>query len=378
MRVGFGATVLAKSLDNNRMDGIGYYSQELASGLRQNDVDLKPIVFGPTMVRELFQTPLQILPRFIYGLGAGLLGMSYPASGKLNLDIDLYHATDHIIPRFKKIPVVATIMDAIPLVRPQWTSQRLRSLKNLLWKRTASWADHVVTISEYSKRDLIDIFDIPSEKITVTPLGVDQRYFDSVQSTASNGYLDRIGLKSESFFLFVGTLQPRKNIETILLAYFRLPAHIRCEIPLVIVGRAGWGCTDLVARLMEYVDRGDSGVKWLKEVADLEKRILMQNATALVFPSLYEGFGLPVLEAFASGLPVITSNTTSLPEVASGAALLIDPTNVEQLAHEMGRVVEENGLRTELKTKGLERARAFTWSRCATDTIEVYRKMLSM
>lgn len=378
MRVGFGATVLAKGMGNNKLDGIGYYSQELADSLSQNDIDLKPIVFGSTAIHELFRTPLRILPDFKCGLGINLLGMDYPASKKLNSEIDLYHATDHIIPRFKKIPTVATIMDAIPLVRPQWTNQRLRSLKNLVWKRTVSWVDHVITISEYSKRDLIEIFDIPSKKITVTPLGVDRRYFDPVLMAASNDYLGRVDLESGKFFLFVGTLQPRKNIETLLLAYSQLPAHIRCEIPLVVVGRVGWGCSDLVIHLTEYASKNGSKVKWLKEVTDLEKRILMQNATALVFPSLYEGFGLPVLEAFASGLPVITSTTTSLPEVASGAALLIDPTNMEQLAHEMERVVEENGLRAELKAKGLERARAFTWSRCAAETMKVYRKMLSI
>lgn len=375
MRVGFGATVLVKGLEGNKLDGIGYYSRELAASLCSGGVGVTPVVFGSNGIDELFGARVSTLPGFRCGVGWGLLGMGYPAGKRLYPKIDLYHATDHLIPRLKKIPVVATIMDAIPLARPQWTNRRLRYLKNYIWKRTISWADHFVTISEYSRNDLVECFGIAPENITVTPLGVSERYFDSVDAKVVSNYLGRMRLRSGLFFLFVGTLQPRKNVETILAAYLQLPIRVKDAIPLIVVGREGWGCSDIVTRLIAYSTVKEPKVRWFRSVTDEEKRILMQNAAALVFPSLYEGFGLPVLEAFASSLPVITSNTTSLPEVALDAALLVDPTNVEQLTHAMNRVVEEEELRIALKSAGLARARTFTWARCAAQTLAAYRSV---
>ena len=231
MRIGFGATVLAQSLDGNRLDGIGYYTHELGNCLAGCGVEVRPVVLGSSTAGELLQAPVHRLPGFRYGLGMGLLGLDYPSGNRLYPSIDLYHATDHLIPRLKQVPVVATIMDAIPLAHPEWTNRRLRGLKSALWKRSASWADHVITISEHSKQDLVEFFGIRPERISVTPLGVDARYFEPVDDTLSQSCLDHAGLLPGRFFLFVGTLQPRKNVEAILAAHRRLPDSIRKAMP---------------------------------------------------------------------------------------------------------------------------------------------------
>ena len=143
---------------------------------------------------------------------------------------------------------------------------------------------------------------------------------------------------------------------------------------LVIVGRNGWGSERLVQQLRQFPP--DSGVRWLASIPDLDKRALLQSATALVFPSLSEGFGLPVLEAFASQTPVITSNTTSLPEIATDAALLIDPCDTSAIAHAMQQLAESPSLVTQLNTQGLVRSRQYTWQNCAQKTSDIYQRML--
>lgn len=178
----------------------------------------------------------------------------------------------------------------------------------------------------------------------------------------------------ERFFLFVGTFQPRKNIDRIIDAHEQLPPHLRKTIPLLIVGQNGWGSDSLVARLKACANGGE--VRWLQHVDDMAKRVLMQKAIALVFPSLLEGFGLPVLEGFASQTPVITSNTSSLPEVAGNAAWMVDPYDVNAITEAMATLARDEAVACDLVTKGLERARTFTWDTCATQTEGVYTRVL--
>jgi alpha-1,3-rhamnosyl/mannosyltransferase len=179
----------------------------------------------------------------------------------------------------------------------------------------------------------------------------------------------------EQYFLFVGTLQPRKNVERLLDAHAALPPALQRSVPLLVVGRHGWGCERLVSRLKAHVEGGS--VRWLQNVTDLEKRVMLQRSTALVFPSLLEGFGLPVLEGFASQTPVITSNTTSLPEVAADAAWLVNPLSVPDLTQAMAGLATQSNLREQFVSRGLIRARQFTWESCAAATVQVYQTVLN-
>jgi alpha-1,3-rhamnosyl/mannosyltransferase len=299
--------------------------------------------------------------------------MDFPGTRSLRDAADLFHATDHFTPRLFGISVVATLMDAIPLSHPQWASQRARSLKNWLWKKSGHWADHVITISDFSKAEIVRWFGISEQKISVTPLGVDARYFERVDHANAARHASAMNLP-ERFFLFVGTFQPRKNIDRIIDAHEALSATLRKTVPLLIVGQSGWGSDSLVARLKAYGASGE--VRWLQHVDDLAKRVMMQRATALVFPSLLEGFGLPVLEGFASQTPVITSNSSSLPEVAGDAAWLVDPYDVSAITEAMATLAREEAIGRDMVARGIVRASSFTWDACARQTEAVYARVL--
>ena len=376
MRIGFGCTILSRGLNGAGVDGIGSYTRELGSKLlTKKDIALSPVIFRGTAGEKFpFPGPAYRYPQPFSSMAgiAALTKCPFP-SPKTEGEIDIFHATDHLIPKLSHIPVIATLMDAIPLSHPEWVHTRLAKLKNWLWRQTAQWADHILTISEYSKHEIARCFGIPPEKISVIPLGVNRCYFERFSQEEKREIVTRYALP-DRFFLALGTLQPRKNIEHILDAHAALPEQLQEEIPLVIVGRAGWGCDALVTRLEDKALSGH--VRWLKYLPERDVRLLLQAATALVFPSLYEGFGLPVVEAFASGLPVIASNTTAFPEIAGDAALLVDPINPGHISEAMHQLAKSQSLVDSLTEAGLARARQLSWEACADRTVEVYRKVL--
>lgn len=374
-RVAFGTTVLERGLAQNAIDGIGNYSRELLRGLAETDkFEIFPFVYSSELPNRAHGADTIDFGAFrqqaLYSL---VTGCGFPIAARRTSDkIDLVHATDHLILRLPKTRVVATLMDAIPLAHPEWVAYPLRRIKNALWRRSAGWADHVITISEHAKEELIRWFRLPEERITVTPLGVDRRWFVA-PTTSDVCRVDAAYSLPERFFLFVGTLQPRKNVSRLIAAHRKLPSALRHEFPLVVVGRAGWGCEAEIAALNE----GDRGaLRWLRYVPDGDLVPLMCRATALVFPSLHEGFGLPVLEAFAVGIPVLSSNATSLPEVAGDAAIFFDPSQPDEIAETMKLLINDQALAGQLKARGRERAALFTWERTAEMTADVYRRVL--
>lgn len=376
MRVGLGTTRWALGVQSGHLDGIGHYTQELFRRLLalQNGNDVVPVVFGKTGRQVLDGVSVTRLPLYsTNALWSASSGTGFFGTESLRDSVDLFHATDHFTPKLTDVPVVATLMDAIPLSHPEWASQRARLLKNWLWRKSGHWADHVITISDFSKSEIIRWFGISEQNISVTHLGVDARYFERIDLTESARYVKSLQLP-DRFFLFVGTLQPRKNIDRIIDAHEQLPPPLRKAVPLLIVGQNGWGSNSLVARLNAY--DSDGAVRWLQQVDDLAKRVMMQRATALVFPSLLEGFGLPVLEGFASQTPVITSNTSSLPEVVGNGAWMVDPYDVTAIAEAMATLAQDETVGRDLVAKGLERARTFTWDTCARETEAVYARVL--
>lgn len=380
LRVGFGATVWAKGVAHEALDGIGYYTQSLAQALEASNVDCHPVTFGQTdaslQQQAVFQHAFQSAPRYPWSvLRSFLTGANCSAYAGLRSRIDLFHATDHHTPKLKGIPVVATLFDAIPLSHPEWCNPNLRWLKNEFWKRTVAWADQVITISEFSKAEIVQHFGISEDRIKITYLGVDEKYSVAVPEHLKSATLQKFKLE-RPFFLCVGTLQPRKNIERLLVAFDNLPESVKAHFDLVIVGRNGWGVQELVTQLNNLSQSPNSHVKWLGGVSEADKLALLQCATSLVFPSLSEGFGLPLVEGFASGTPVIASNTTSLGEVAGNAAFGVNPLQTEALTHAMQTMAENPDLRADLAQKGRARSEDFTWAKCASQTQSIYQSML--
>lgn len=376
MRVGFGTTVLAQGMARGGIDGIGSYTRELMQRMAQAPgIKLQPFAYSGPFPADMAGYTLNAGPFQRQAAVSLLTGLPFSLMQRACAgQVDLVHATDHYTPRLRGIPVVATLMDAIPLAHPEWITYRFRCAKNEAWRRSAHWAQHIITISEHSRTEIAQWFRIPEKRISVIPLGVDARWFAKPTPQALSRVRQHYQLP-ERFFLAVGTLQPRKNIGTLIAAHRLLPASLRREIPLVVVGKAGWGCADVVAQLQA----GDQGaLRWLQYVPDVDMLPLLHQASALVFPSLHEGFGLPVLEAFAARTPVITSNTTALPEIATGGgAIIVNPLSSGELAEAMRYIAHARvEVLQQLQSQGQAWAEKFTWESTRNATLAVYQQFV--
>ena len=374
LRLGFGATLIERGRAGENLDGIGVYADNLRRRLEAEGTELLPVTF-PRKPWEKHSGAIRESGEsfsMAFGLCAAVsavTGMPFPGSRSIARRIDLFHAPDHLIPRMRGIPVVATICDAIPAKRPDWINAGPANFRSRLVKIAAGWADHVIAISAAMVPDLVKYFGVSESSITVVHLGIGKEWFERVSEAERRALLQRYGL-SEGYFLFVGTLQPRKNVSTIVAAYEALPMEVRRGRQLVIAGQAGWDSEAVVKNLQSV-----AGCRWLEYVPAQELRALYQNAGAFVFPSLWEGFGMPVLEAFASRVPVVTSNVSSLPEVAGDAAILVDPSSVNEVRDAMLRIVADGSAAQALRQRGEARARTMSWEECARRTLDVYRKV---
>ncbi|MCF5470243.1 glycosyltransferase family 4 protein [Pseudomonas syringae] len=379
MDIGLSCTVWSKGERAGHLDGIGIYSRALWQGLNKlsqtHDIRVKPYAFGTDLPALPCGSPGVLTKDYrIHAVLSGVLKLPLHNSAAIARNVELFHATDHHIPLIRGVPVVATIMDVIPVIHPEWIKQDLKHLKSWLFSTSIERADHIITISEYSKQDMVRHLGIAPERISVTPLGVDPVYFERIEIAERDQVLARHGLKP-GFFLAVGTLQPRKNLQRVLEAFQQLPPQVRKEHPLVIVGRDGWSNKELLPQLEALEQRGEG--RWLSYLPQKDVFSLLQSAGALVFASLYEGFGLPAIEAFAAQCPLIASSNSSLPEVTGDAAWPVDPHSVDSISKAMRDVLEQPEERERKVQLGLERARLFDWDTCAQNTLDIYRKVLA-
>jgi alpha-1,3-rhamnosyl/mannosyltransferase len=369
-KVAFGTTLLDRGLFKDGLDGIGQYCEELLNQFSKDTQGQKIIPYSFGITRSL--SDAKLLPTYSSYLASSLLGLNtYSASDQFFKSVDLIHCTDQLMPIVKNKPVVATVMDTIPLSHPQFIKMQSRFVKPFLWKKLTSRADHIITISEFSKQEIIHYMGFPEEKITTIPLGVDERFFERISIDEAQETLKRFEI-NKSFFLFIGSLQPRKNLKAILAAHAALPQNIAMDFPLVIAGKLAWDDGSTASAIHKAIL--EKRCRWLNYISDVEKRILLQSTLGLVFASRYEGFGLPILEAFASGAPVITSNCTSMPEVAGDAAILVNPYDISDIKNSMESLINNQSLRVSLQGKGNDRARNYSWANNAELTKNLYKK----
>lgn len=241
--------------------------------------------------------------------------------------------------------------------------------------QAAQKAHRIIAVSETTKNDIVRFLDIPPERVKVVHNGVDAAFCP----VADPAQLDQVRTRyrlPERFLLCVGTIQPRKNLARLLEAYAKICQEHGCQHDLVLVGGDGWKSEGLRQQIQSL--QLSKRVHFTGYVTDADLPLLYNLADIFVFPSLYEGFGLPVLEAMACGIPVVTSNSSSLPEIAGDAALLVDPCDVESIAAGIRTLLADQELRTDFSRKGIARAKLFTWERCAHETLAVLREALEV
>ncbi len=294
-----------------------------------------------------------------------------PRVDRLLGGVDLYHATNYFLPPVASARRVVTFYDLTFIKHPEWCSPKIVGPFANNVRRFAREADAILTCSEATKRDVVELLGVVPEKITVAYGAVDEGFTPILREAVEERVAAKLGLPTP-YLLFVSTLEPRKNIEGLLRAF----ARIKQEIPhtLVLAGAPGWNMGDLGARIQSL--GLESRVRRMGYVADrADLPALYAAADAFVFPSFYEGFGLPVLEAMTCGCPVIVSNRASLPEVAGDAARYVDPDSMEDIAQAIREVAQGPELRASMRERGLAQARKFSWKACAEATLDVYRRV---
>jgi glycosyltransferase involved in cell wall biosynthesis len=280
--------------------------------------------------------------------------------------LDIFFSPTHYAPRFSPIPTVVSVMDVSYLHFPETFAKKDLYQLETWTKYSVKNAAKVFTISEASKNDIMKFYQKKSDDVVVTHLGI--KDIDADKRTKSMEEIHKKYNLSKNYFLFVGTLQPRKNI-TRLIEAFSLLKKKNPEIELVIVGRKGWKYDDILAAPEKYEVK--ESVLFLDFVPDEDLPSLYGNALAYILPSLYEGFGLPVLEAMKYDCPVITSDCSSLPEAGGDAALYVNPEDVKDIAEKMETIANNNDLRQELIKKGHEQVKKFSWEKTAQETLAV-------
>ena len=384
MRVGIDGNILTL-----RKTGIVEYAARIINGILASAPDVSFSVHLPTPLRRLHRKEDTVLRARQYIVDpAGKVAMypqifppqkiqrklwdfiGYPAVESIIGEIDVFHGMSYVLPPRRRAKGILTICDLTFLLFPEYHAQGMQSLARTI-RRQAHSADAVIAISEHTRKDIVESLGVPDERVVVTLLAADEKYRVLPRSEVLPVTF-RYGIDGD-YILYTGTLEPRKNVTAIIEAFNILKREMALPHRLVIAGRKGWLYDGLFKQIEELKLGRD--VIFTDFVPDEDLVALYNGASLFVYPSLYEGFGLPPLEAMACGCPVVTSNTSSLPEVVGDAGLMVDPRRPEELAEAMARIIEDSALRAELREKGLKRAAEFSWRRCAEETLAVYREL---
>ncbi len=349
--------------------GVGNYIISLTRVLQIISAENTFCLYKGILRHRLKKIPaISIIARLLYLLNDNFLFPFRLLLGR----IDLYHNPAFILPLvnfgYKKIITIHDLGFYVfsDKFAKNWHSRHLR----FMLPYSVRQADKIIAVSQATKQQIVDIFKIAPEKIVVTYEGVSEKYRVIQDRVEVEKVISKYGVK-KPYILFVGTMDPRKNLIRLIQAFQKVKIEKK-DLKLVIVGSKGELYTEELNKLIV------SGEIVLTGYVDEEDLVYLYNgALAFVFPSLYEGFGLPILEAMACGTPVITSKIYSMPEVAGDAALLVDPESINEIADAIMRLLDDQVLRNKLIDKGLARAKQFTWDKTAAETLAVYQEVAS-
>jgi glycosyltransferase involved in cell wall biosynthesis len=289
--------------------------------------------------------------------------------------VDVYHCPDFVLPPLRHARGILTVHDLAFLMRPDCADARLRTYLEDVVPRSVRRADFVIADSENTRNDLVVLLGVQPSSIAVVPGGVEQRFEPVTDPERLRRARRQLRVGDAPFILAIGVLEPRKNLNRLMDAFLVLKqrAMVSKDLKLVLAGGKGWLYDDIFEHHAASPVRDDILMPGF--VADELLPSIYSAAEVLAFPSLYEGFGLPILEAMACGTPVVASRASCLPEVAEGAALLVDPTNVEGLSAALQLSLVDADLRTQLVEKGKQRASQYSWRRAAEELLRVYRRV---
>lgn len=331
----------------------GYYSSRLfCSGDGKSSVSKAKDVMKniPLLGRSL---------RLLKGAGAVLT----------RRDFDVYFEPNYIPLRIPTKKTVVTVPDLSPFLHPEWhCRETVEYFRNHFFKNITQ-ADQIITISNFIRDTAIEEFGFSADRVTTVPLGYDPESFSPRDPTTLVAFREKYHLP-ERFVLYVGSIEPRKNLVRLLKAYRQLPSVLRKEIKLILAGFRGWDNDEVMELLTELKE----DVSYLGYVAEEDLANLYCLAEIFVYPALYEGFGLPPLEAMACGCPVLVSKVASLPEVCGEAAVYVNPLDVNEMCDQMGNLLCDESLKMKLKKEGLTQARRFSWEKSATEHLQVFRR----
>ncbi|MEM9776293.1 MAG: glycosyltransferase family 1 protein [Chloroflexota bacterium] len=366
--------------------GIGRYTRELIDALSQTQFDTEfditffsaklpavtpvqnPLPTHPSIQHKPAPIDEKWLYRIWYRLRLPLPVQTF--TGRLNL----FHSPDFVLPPLaRQIPSLLTVHDLSFLHYPHTFTPALVNYLNSVVPWSVRRATHILADSEATKTDLVELWKTPAEKITVLYSGVHSRFAPVVDSSKIQAMRQKYKLSEAPIILSVGTVQPRKNYQMLIQAFARIADKF--EHKLIITGGKGWLVDDILAEVEAQNLTGR--VIFTGFIADEDLSTLYSAADVLAFPSLYEGFGLPILEAMACGTPVINSDASCLPEVAGSATVQLPPENVDRWATELANLLSDKALHDQLRTAGFEQARRFTWQKSAEQLLAIYSTLLT-
>lgn len=364
--------------------GIGWYTNKIINNIEHDDIRMAGMCFdflGRNKVVSKFEDIKveniyinKYIPSKVYKLLTGYLPINYDWFFPKG---DIYHFFNFVAPSIsKKKKVIITVHDMVYKVFPETVNRKTLFMLNRDLKRSIDRADAIITVSQHSKKDLMKYHDVEENKISIVPPGIEYDFYKGGQDVSSETQQEmqkKFDLP-DKYILYLGTIEPRKNISSLIDAFMFLPEEIRNEYKLVIAGGVGWKAKSIVDKVSnhQFSDR----IILTGYVDEVDKPYLYGMASVFVFPSLYEGFGMPIIEAMACGTAVVTANNSSLPEAGGEAALYSDALDIRRISENIKSIIVDDSIRDECVQKGIKHAQRFSWEDSAKKTVKVYEELL--